>query len=285
MPENQHNMRTLEQLVLRANIETYEFRGKKIFLYMDHRTILNIIFYALKFKLIPEVPNVLYFDYHSDACTPSHLIQDRTSGFNIDETSLEDFNSIVEFEMGPLDDDWVKSGMELGLIKHSVSIGTEKYDHSYETYKDTKDTEHDVICISHLNYELSGRGALGDSIIVQPYYSKVRSIFNYNNGSDGFGETTEPFILDFDLDCFSAEFRGRTMAWPESMFRDEFGTPTGFHKNILPADILDALIDRCEFITICMEPGCCGGLGESFKILSYLDKYIFDGALKTRPVQ
>jgi len=36
-------------------------------------------------------------------------------------------------------------------------------------------------------------------------------------------------------------------------------------------------------ITISREPGCCGGMGESNKILQYIDRYWFKGALKTMP--
>ncbi|MGF7141182.1 hypothetical protein [Roseimarinus sediminis] len=266
----------------RANIETFTFRGKRVFIYNDHRTILNAIFFALKNGFIKQIPNVFYFDYHDDACNPKPSLILKAQDFNIKKCTEEDFNSIVEFEMGIMDDDWVKTGMEFNLINNSVSIGTEKYNTSHEIYIDNKGINHDVICISHLSSALSSRGELGDSIIKEPYFKRVRELFDYNNGHlNHFGENTAPFVLDFDLDCFAAEFRSKLMAWPEKMFIEELKDKTGFHLDITPLDFIDKLIDRCEFITICLEPGCCGGYGESFKVLSYLDKYIFEGILKT----
>lgn len=44
------------------------------------------------------------------------------------------------------------------------------------------------------------------------------------------------------------------------------------------------IISRCQFITICREPGCCGGIGESNKILEYLDQYLFEGNLGTMSI-
>jgi hypothetical protein len=71
------------------------------------------------------------------------------------------------------------------------------------------------------------------------------------------------------------------MAWPESMFLEELNSRCGFYDEITPLDFIYNLIDRCEFITIAMEPNSCGNFGESFKILRYLDKYIFQGNLGT----
>lgn len=48
---------------------------------------------------------------------------------------------------------------------------------------------------------------------------------------------------------------------------------------------LNRLISRSQFITICREPKCCGGPGESNKILGYLDKYFFNGSLRTVPIR
>lgn len=276
---------TMEHLLnfgFRANVDTFSFRGKRIFVYNDHRTILNVIFFALKNKFITDIPNVFYFDYHDDACHPKESVLQKASTFDIESTTIEEFNSIVEYDLSILDDDWVKSGMEFNIIRNSVSIGTVKYDSTDETYIDCKGNEHDIICISHLCDELSSRGSLGDSIIKEPYYERVRELFNYNDKNfDHFGKKTQPFVLDFDLDCFSAEFRSKQMAWPESMFVEELKSPCGFYGDITALDFINELIDRCEFITICMEPGCCGGYGESFKILNYIDKHIFEGVLNT----
>lgn len=84
--------------------------------------------------------------------------------------------------------------------------------------------------------------------------------------------------MDFDLDCFTSECRETTIAWAEKIFKEEYS------DNFKTADFMQQLISRCQFITICKESKCCGGLGESNKILSYLDRYIFDGSLGTEAI-
>lgn len=53
--------------------------------------------------------------------------------------------------------------------------------------------------------------------------------------------------------------------------------------DISPIDFIKDLINRCGVITISREHGSCGGIGESYKILKYLDKYLFEGCIGTIP--
>ena len=92
------------------------------------------------------------------------------------------------------------------------------------------------------------------------------------------GEDIKPFVLDFDLDCFTTECREKTYAWPEDIFRKEY------IESYNVRFFMENLLDRASFITICREPDCCGGIGEANKILNYLDRYFFDGALSTEPI-
>lgn len=88
----------------------------------------------------------------------------------------------------------------------------------------------------------------------------------------------KPFVLDFDLDCFTTECREKTYAWPEKIFIDEYFESSNARY------FMESLLNRTSFITICREPECCGGIGEANKILNYLDRYFFDGALRTEPI-
>jgi len=69
------------------------------------------------------------------------------------------------------------------------------------------------------------------------------------------------------------------MAWSEIIFDERYV------DNYKVKDMIDCLINRATLITICREPGCCGGIGESNKILSYLDRYFFNGELHTQPIE
>jgi hypothetical protein len=276
-------MDKLIELGFRNNIETFMARGKRIIIYNDHRTILNVLFFALKEKVITEIPNVFYFDYHDDGLDPKKEITEKSIDFNLEDMSFEEFYSIVEFKMSINDDDWVKTGMEFNLIKNSVSIGAEEAHNiaNHEVYKDTNDREHNIFKISHLRFELGSQGCLGDSQIRKfPYYKKLREIFNYNTtGRDNFHEKLDPFILDFDLDYFSTLIMDRKMAWPHKLFKEEF--LKGSDNLISAMDFTNHLIDKCEFITIAMEPTYCGGFGECNNILRLVDHYFFEEQLKT----
>lgn len=130
--------------------------------------------------------------------------------------------------------------------------------------------------LGHLDCALSARGCLGDFCICQPYYKRAREVIGYNLTNDHEyvdEECQHPFILDFDLDCFSGQIAGGTFAWPEKLFSNRYV------REIKTNYFVKELINRAAIVTICREPNCCGGIGESNKILKYLDKYFFEGQL------
>lgn len=105
-------------------------------------------------------------------------------------------------------------------------------------------------------------------------------MFGYNlpNGNRGFAENYKAdYVLDFDLDCFTTECQSKIFAWPESRF-------ASLYNNEEVGYFMYRLISNARFITICREPSYCGGIGESNKILGYLDKYFFKDCLVTRAV-
>lgn len=274
-------MSKLYELSWRTNINTYNFRDKHIILYDDHRTLLNILFEAKKLGEFTETPNLVYFDLHDDACTllPKSQLLEQMGVTDLSEATSKQFWSFVEFDLGVLDDDWLLTGMELDLIKNAILIGQEENHHIQDMrgrYMSEDGIEHELYSISHLRYSLNNRGCLGDSLIKEPYFQNVRDILQYHQGRFD-KEGIKPFVLDFDLDCFTTECREKTYAWPEDIFRMEYIEDYGVRY------FMETLLDRASFITICREPDCCGGIGEANKILNYLDKYFFGGALKTEP--
>lgn len=273
----------ISQLSFHANINTYEYGRKTIVLYDDHRWILNILYEACKLNLFRDkVPNVIYFDYHDDGM-PTHIYLDKYGVENITSIDVRSFWSMVEFDVRYLDDNWVTTGMELGLIKDVVCIGQEANNNidiwNNNEYVDKRGIRHKGYCIRHVQEELEQGGvferishALGDKI------TAIQHIFDYSER--GFlSDVRNPFILDFDLDCFSYNECGEQRAWPEDQFKEYY------YSNPDVNYFMCSLIDRASVITICREPKCCGGLGESNKILGYLDRYLFDGALGTEPIQ
>ena len=274
----------LYNIANRANIEMFEYENKCIFLYDDHRTLLNVLFEAKKILCYEKVPNLIYFDRHDDACSAGKKsdILNKIGRENIDSISSKDFWSFVEFELSPLDDNWLLAGMELGLINHSVVIGQREncnIEDMGNRYQTEDGIEHNLFSIPHLSFSISNRGCIGDRCVNTSDNMKIREIFQYNtpDNYNGFKQDVYPFILDFDLDCFTTECRSKQYAWPEKVFFEEYISNKAYA-------FLRQLIKRSQFVTICREPACCGGIGESNKILGYFDKYIFNGALGTEPI-
>lgn len=281
----------ISQLSYHTNIETFPLgNDKHIILYDDHRCLLNILFEAHKLGLFPKTPNLLYFDRHEDACGTPTSKGKLLAKFNVKQIidiSARDFWSFVEFDLSEIDDDWLLTGMELGLINDAVLIGQKENSNISRMdniYEDTDKGKHQIFSIRHLNDSLGCRGCLGDNVIKESYYENVRNILEYNQPPygrhDKFSEElTRPIVLDFDLDCFTTECEEKRYAWPENIFKSMF------YDNHTVNDFMQRMIERASFITICREPDCCGGIGESNKILSYLDKYLFYGYLGTTPLQ
>ncbi|MEX2411411.1 MAG: hypothetical protein WD607_08605 [Candidatus Paceibacterota bacterium] len=270
----------------RSNVNTYHYNGKEIVIYDDHRYILNVIFILRKNGVLNKPLDLVYFDYHQDKCPVKKSIEKRAKDFDLNNISIEEFYSLVEFELNPLDDDWLLTGMELDLINDAVVIGAEdgspKIGH--EEYVDQRKGVHNFYSIPHLSFSLGSRGCLGDHVIKEDYFNKIRTFFDYNTeSSDRFTVNMDrPFILDFDLDCFLGEFRGRQIAWTEEMFETELRERVGYDL-ISPYNFISQLIDSSQLVTICREPNSCGGIGEANKILSYLDNYLFESTLNTKP--
>lgn len=278
------NLRHLNQY---TNFETFKYNDKVIVLYDDHRCILTALYEARKLGVIDQDTSLITFDRHDDA-RPVHVNKEiiaQYSNVGINNVSRRDFMNFVEFDIREYDDDWVCVGMELGLINNIVNVGNIDGCNIAEwkdgIYVDNQGKNHHGQLINHLHEELSRvGGALGD---IHRYEDSriVRDILNYNipGKTNGFSNVNTNFVLDFDLDCFTTECHGWIFAWPEVVFNDLYGygdTSAGY--------LMQDIIQRAKLITICREPSYCGGIGESNKILSYLDKYFFQGCLKTKAI-
>lgn len=272
---------TLSGVSIFTGIEHYHYGDKDILVFDDHRTSLGIIFEANRLGLFGrQVPNLVTFDFHEDCCDAgkqSELLK-KIGVANLKNATSRQFWSFVEFDLSTMDDDWIAAAQELNMVNNVTIIGNEA-NHNVDNnvvIVDESGIQHRRFSIPHLSFSLGNRGCLGDSMIKEPYYQTVRDLFQFHNGS--FDNTpVYPYVLDIDLDCFTGEIRDKTIRWPEQMFYNEF------FGNYKTERFITSLIERASLITISREPGCCGGMGESNKILQYIDRYWFKGALKTMP--
>ncbi len=265
---------SLPEIFLRNNIESHQFGQKQIIIFDDHRTTLNVLYELYRTKQFEELtPNLITFDYHEDCCEAGKRdgLLEKIGVLDLAEASQKEFWSFTEFDISKNDDDWISAAMTLDLVKDVVIVGHQT-NSNVNNHANTKDAVHRIYSIGHLSGELSNRGCLGDSMISAPYYEMIRDTMQYHHQEFDCG-IIYPFVLDIDLDCFSADVMGHTVAWPESVFCNEYV------EDVRVYTFMKQLIDRASIITISREPGCCGGLYESNMILSYLDKYFFQGSI------
>lgn len=268
-----------------SNFEVYHFGDKEIIVYDDHRCVLTVLFEAKKLGIIDSLTNLISFDMHDDA-KPIHpntaKILRELIKTDLSSLPSRDFKSFVEYDISEYDDDWVTIGMELGLINNIINIGCEDNFNIREwknhIYVDSNRKEHYGFVLGHLRDELNRHGGIIADLAL-PENDRIRKILGYTDSSAYpyiHGEVN--FVLDFDLDCFTTNCMSERYAWPEDIFRNEYG------QNSKAGYFMQELIKKAKFITICREPSFCGGIGEAYKILGYLDRYFFDDCLGARPI-
>lgn len=205
----------LFELARRSNVHHYEIESayfkKDLILYDDHRCLLNILFEYNKHS--EQTPELVYFDYHDDCVVPSDIsVQERLNTFggaDIKNVSSEQFWSYTEFKLSSLDDDWLSAAMDFNLIGNAVCVGIEK-DNNVLSLNQRFNGSHSLFTMNHLDWEIENRGKLGDTFNETGENAYLRKLFQFNTK----GTFEYPFILDFDLDCFSTDCLDRTIAWP-----------------------------------------------------------------------
>lgn len=284
----------IHNLSQRANINVYTLQGirgndggQHVVLYDDHRTILDVLYYAHQEGAFGEdIPSVISFDHHDDAVSLTEDQKRRICSLR-DSLANERDNGLmwqfVEFELSGMDDDWVRAGMEFGLIKHYIGFGHDEVDarnieNGYENYFSSDQVNHHIYSNGHPKWELGNRGVLGDHFYSwQQKQQDIMDDLHFHNGRFE-NNPVMPFVLDIDLDCFACECEDHIMAWPEDIFIERYVNDP--HTLCF----IKSLISRATFITICRETGCCGGIGEANRILEMIDTYWFDGELKSRRI-
>lgn len=162
----------LYELDWRANVNvfTIEIGGvvKRVILYDDHRTLLNVLYFARMKGILTQVPNLIYFDYHDDACCVRGEKLDEIKALSISEENYQAFWQFVEFYLGTMDDDWLWTGMELDLINNAIRVGGEQDDNIQDLNEAFNPNGKYLYPISHLDFELSDRGCFGDHFSSHP---------------------------------------------------------------------------------------------------------------------
>jgi len=276
-------MANLDQLKTIKGFKDVSFDDHRCFLYEDHRWILPIIHFAQENGELPKPCTIVSFDAHHDTVTPTCLEEIETilkNGITLDQLIY-----LCKDNLTTLDDDWLKGGMELGLIDDAVIFGVQDSLHNEDdkVYNDQLGNPHRIEVLDLFSVELQNQGALSD-LAKRSLYKYLWGILDWQlipkNGFN-FGTNLRKILLDFDLDCFTVSWRECNFAWPDKIFLKEFFTESTYYttQGWNGKGFVDSLIKKAGLVTIALEPGCCGGKQESDDILKKTNKYLLDDRL------
>jgi hypothetical protein len=260
----------------------YSIGDKPIIIYEGHRFIVPILWLAKMNNIINFPINFICFDRHTDTLDNPDKNREMINRMQ----NSKNFNDVFDFvdkELHENNDDWLKLLMNLNFIQDAVIIGggaTSNYRQELD-YIDSGGNKHLIKNLSNLENAFEYQGTLSDisknhqfkqiwDIIGWEYIQKKRFIMQ-----------NKPIFLDFDLDYFTFQWRGRNYAWQNNFYHYEFDHETKYFttNGWSGAKFLNKLIKRTPFITIAKESKCCGGKDESSRILEKLNDKFFKNVI------
>jgi len=272
---------SLYEIAFRSNINHKVTSENDVIIYEDHRTILNVLYHLKEKRNISESLDLIMFDNHDDFCHPRPSAIRKVSNF-LKNPTKEKLNKIVEFDLNSLDDDWVKFGMELGLIDNVFLFNSNESSVSFrEEYKTKKFGTKYLYNIGDVWAALGYHGILNDPI--KREYQPLWDDFGWElkEGKFAFKNPRKKFVFDIDLDCFSTSIMDKTIAIPEEIIipkLTEYQNPS-YHFYYSSQLFMKDLIKESEIVTICYENGCCGGIRQAHKIFNMVDEILFDNEI------
>jgi hypothetical protein len=281
-------------MIGRANVHHHHLKVKykperiHLYLYEDHRYVLNALRYGRSQGVLHGPVNLIYFDYHDDA-HPATAPQATLNQYRQNLPGDEEFWQFVEWRVSADDSDWLKTAMDVGLIANALLIGgvsTGNLINLDTIYQDIDHVDHHIYSVAHVWDGLDQNGWLVDGIQaaqLQPIWDMLG--WNHHGGHAGFIDDREHvprFVLDFDLDCFTTHGAIGHVPWPEYRL-NELVTRTFDHGAVAatfkPLEFIQRLAAFAEFITIARESPYCGGYRGSQQVLQWLDLVLFGGRL------
>lgn len=271
----------LEQLAEMDALRETAIGDRRCFVHRDHRWTLTILHWAQEQKLLPRPCNLVMFDAHHDALEPACAERlDRVRREGISAEVLFDIctgargNDYAE-RLNPLDDDWVRAGMRLGLLRNAVIFGV--HDRGGlgfpVNFGDAAGEPHRIDVLARPNSELGYQGGLGDSIRVN---QSAWDVLGWGRVDDRrwFLKGQEPVLFDIDLDYFAIMWDDYTFPWPGEIFEAEFLEPSQQYTTLgrTTQDFFVGLLDQAGLVTIATEPRHCGdGDVDGGKVAHILD--------------
>ncbi|MBN1291474.1 MAG: UPF0489 family protein [Candidatus Latescibacteria bacterium] len=281
-------LKTASGLIPHSVADIYPNRIQNIFgipgvIFRDHRWTLPIIYLCGKNGLASLPICLITFDRHHDALIPKCGVE-KLSEFNVNLGTFEELVDLVKYDLSPRDDDWIISGMELGLISHVIqfcsNIGYEDHDSPYSEYDDSSGTAHRFYKLGRLKKELSYKGVLTDKDH-QAVKSGLWNTLGWDPAVCEISGDMPNLIVDIDCDYFTFFWDTYVLPFTEEIFEGEFKYPcqSSFYSTYEPVRFIRSILRRASVLTLVTEPDFCGGKEKCEAIVSNINNFIFDGNL------
>ena len=274
------NLSALEKI---DELRQVPFGERECFLHKEHRWVLPIIFYNQQKKILPHPCTLVMFDAHHDAKDPlcmGDILQIKKAGI-----TFEGLINLCQEKLSKLNDDWVKTGMELGLIDDAVIFGVESREDGVNFkpfFKDQQGIIHKIKLLGLPGTELECQGDLSDTARWESL-SELWKILGWQyNSQFSFTEDERKILLDLDLDCFIVRWKGcYRFPWPDEVFKKEFLVQSKYQTTLgwTGKDFVDGLVKRAALLTIAREPYCCGDDTKANQVLGKVNHFLFDDEL------
>lgn len=272
----------LTALVGLDRLTTLEFQVPG-FAHDDHRFVLPIVHYAQEREFLPRPCKVLMFDRHHDSLAPrSDLALDAIRELRRDGVAYERLLRLVADDLSNEDDDWVRAGMELGMLSDAVVFGTmQTLPENPFDFEDHAGVRHRIFINPGLPGECFGQqGNLSDAgrgYAMKPLWD----LLDWDIRKHGFRLSDERVLFDIDLDVFVMMWEDFLFAWRPEVWNKRFLEEADYFASAgwSGKRFVQELLSRVGLMTVAREPAGCGGEAEMQRIFSDFNDCVFDGVI------
>lgn len=275
----------LEKLMEFDDLKEVVYEKCPAFVHNEHRFALPLIHHYQKKGKIPKPVVLIMFDHHNDCVVPPPI--EKIIELKKAELSLEKLIAFCKNNLRPFNDDWIKTGMELGFISDVVIFGGDKHGTDTDSpYIDHLENEHKIEISFLPGAALERQGGLGE-LVHEDQYRNLWNILGWEHiprQRFEFDINKEKNFLSIDLDCFVGRIvvsKEYFLPWPDEIFKDQFYSRSGYYatKGWSGKAFFDGLVEKAGLLTIAREPQHCGGNEKSNIVLRNVNRFLFDGKL------
>lgn len=261
--------------------------GAPAVIFRDHRWTLPVVFMAGEEGILKLPVRMVTFDRHRDSLAPlkgTELLEAFRCGKISRDTAM--LAELVRDHLSPRDDDWIISGMELGLLSDVIQFGslseTQENETAVTCYRDRSGWDHSIFHLRRPAQELSYKGALSD----HGHAAVKEGLWNILNWLPETGKIRadkHTLIVDIDLDFFTMPWEKYVFPFPPEVYEGEFFTPAQSPycwSGLRPVDWMRSLVKSAGLVTVACEPDFCGSKDKAEKVLADVNFFLFESSLE-----